>query len=285
MADNSLTNELLGYSASDRLLILNADDFGMCHSINEGILRSIRSGVVSSCTLMVPCPWSLHAMQLLTENPDIPFGVHLTAVCEHAYYRWRPLRSRDKVPSLLGESGYFFSYDRIDESVAQINRSELEIEFRAQIETVFDAGLKPTHLDSHCHVHTRREDLFDMVVNLGRDYGLAVRAHMAPLIVKLHQQGLPGNDHEVLDSYHKEGAYNDLLRNLPAGLTEWAIHPGLGSAELQAMEPTWEVRQTDFEFFTSPKTKDILAQQGIIVLNYRPLQKLWRQKQPASTSV
>ena len=76
------TNRLLGYPDDARLLIINADDFGMCHTNNEAILRTLKDGVVSSTTLMAPCPWAPHAMQLLREHPDIPFGVHLTVVCE-----------------------------------------------------------------------------------------------------------------------------------------------------------------------------------------------------------
>src|SRR5947207_15090551 len=97
----SETNKLLGYPEDARLLIINADDFGMCHAINEAIFRTLKEGVVRSTTLMVPCPWALHAMHLLGENPDMAFGVHLTVICDRAHYRWGPLAPRDKVTSLL----------------------------------------------------------------------------------------------------------------------------------------------------------------------------------------
>src|SRR5918999_4507414 len=73
-------NELLGYPADARLLIINADDFGAYHAVNAAILRTLTEGVVRSTTLMAPCPWALHAMRLLQEHPDIAFGVHLTIV-------------------------------------------------------------------------------------------------------------------------------------------------------------------------------------------------------------
>src|SRR5919202_4766636 len=76
----SETNTRLGYPFDARLLIINADDFGMCHAINDAILRSLKDGVVCSTSVMVPCPWALHAMHLLAENPDIPFGIHLTVI-------------------------------------------------------------------------------------------------------------------------------------------------------------------------------------------------------------
>src|SRR5215469_12075434 len=92
----SQANRLLGYPGNGRLLIINADDFGRSHASNVATLRALTEGVVSSTTLMVPCPWALHAMQLLTEHPEISFGVHLTIVSESSRYRWGPLTSRDR---------------------------------------------------------------------------------------------------------------------------------------------------------------------------------------------
>jgi predicted glycoside hydrolase/deacetylase ChbG (UPF0249 family) len=283
MPPQSLTNKLLllGYPPDARLLILNADDFGMCYSENEATLRVIQEGLANSCTLMVPCPWGLHGLQLLRENPDIPFGVHLTAVSEYAYYRWGPLTCLEQVPSLVDETGYFYSEDRIPEFLAQVKLAELETEFRAQIKAVLEAGLQPTHLDSHCHIHTRREEIFEMTLNLAREYGLAVRASYSPFIEQLRRQGYPAVDHDVLDSYDiktrdKPLYYHKLLRELPVGLSEWAMHPAAGSAELQAITPSWPVRQADFDFLMSREAQEIVQEEGIILLDYASLQELWK---------
>ena len=109
----SRTNRFLGYADDTRLLIINADDFGRSHASNEATLRAVRDGVVSSTTLMVPCPWALHAMQLLIDHPEISFGIHLTVISDVPLYRWGSLTSRDKVPSLIDEAGFFYSYERI----------------------------------------------------------------------------------------------------------------------------------------------------------------------------
>ena len=68
-------------------MVINTDDFGMCHAINDAALRTLRDGVATSTTLMVPCPWAPHAMHVLRENPDIAFGVHLTATTNADNYR------------------------------------------------------------------------------------------------------------------------------------------------------------------------------------------------------
>jgi len=88
---NNRSNELLGYPADARLLILNADDFGMYRAVTEAIFRTLQEGVVRSTSLMVPCPFALHAMHLLRENPDLAFGVHLTVVRDQFNYNWGPL--------------------------------------------------------------------------------------------------------------------------------------------------------------------------------------------------
>ena len=281
LLNKSQTNSLLGYPADARLLIINADDFGMCHAVNEASLRALKEGLASSCSLMTPCPWALHALKLLEESPQIPFGVHLTSVSEQPYYRWGPLTCRQEVLSLVDEAGYFYSEPRIDEFLGQVNLAELEREYRSQIELVLGMGLQPTHLDSHCGIHTRREQIFEMTVGLAREYGLALRVSGPSFVEKLQRQGYPTNDHALVDSYrlqiaNKSARYAQMLRELPVGLSEWAVHPGLGNEELQALMPSWQVRQTDFDFFMSPEARTIVEEEGIIILDYRALQTLWR---------
>src|SRR5882724_6937644 len=202
--DKGATNGLLGYPDDARLLIINADDFGMCHATNVAIFRALTEGVVCSATLMVPCAWASHAMHLLAENPAIPFGIHLTAIGDGVNYRWRPLTGRDKVPSLVDEMGYFYNSDRIHECLARAKLDELEVEFRAQIETVLAAKLKPTHLDWHSLRINRRPEIFDVMFKLAREYGLALRVRERALIEKVQRQGLPSNDYDFLDSYGLE---------------------------------------------------------------------------------
>lgn len=279
------TNQLLGYPEDARLLILNADDLGMCHAINEAIFRTLKDGVVQSTTLMVPCPWALHAMHLLRESPEIAFGVHLTVICDAERYRWRPLACSEHVPSLVDETGTFYHLDRMSEFLTQAKLDELEVEFRTQIETVLSAGLKPTHLDWHCLHDGGRTDIFDMTLGLANEYGLALRVGEQTSGEPLQRRGLPTNQHDLLDSFrldthNKSAQYAQMLRDLPVGLSEWAVHPGYGNAELQAIDPeTWDVRQTDFDFLMSSEAQDIIRQEGIILLNYQPLQAIWKGAQ------
>jgi predicted glycoside hydrolase/deacetylase ChbG (UPF0249 family) len=277
------TNRLLGYPDDARLLIINADDFGMCHSINEGTFRTLTEGVVRSTTLMVPCPWALHAMRLLRENPDIDFGVHLTAIGDGYDYRWGPLTPRDRVPSLVDESGYFYNFDRMAEFFARVKMDELEVEWRAQIEVVLAAGLRPTHLDWHSLRIGERTDIPDLMIGLAKEYGLALRVRGQWWIEKVHGLSLPANDYDFLDSSSlstedKPAQLAQMLRELPAGLSEWAVHPGHDSAELLAMEPEGNhIRQTDYEAMVSNEVREAIRQDGIVLLSYAPLQVVWQR--------
>jgi len=282
--NKSQTNLLLGYPVDARLLIINADDLGMCNAINEAIFRTLKEGVVRSTSLMVPCPWALHAMRFLAAHPEIHFGVHLTVISDAVDYRWGPVTSREKVPSLIDEAGYFYSFQRMPEFLAQARLDQLEMEFRAQIEVVVASRLKPTHLDWHALRIGGRADIFDLMLGLAKEYGLALRVAGRSLIEKLQNQGLPTNDFDFLDSYgldpvNKAARYAQMLHELPAGLSEWAVHPGLDNAELLAIEPDGNhVRQTDVDFWTSQPAKDIVKEEGIILLDYRALQVVWREK-------
>lgn len=275
------TNRLLGHPADARLLIINADDFGMCHAINEATVHALKAGVASSTSVMAPCPWAPHALRLLREHPEIPFGVHLTVVCDWLDYRWGPLASKEKVPSLIDEAGYFYSSGRIPELLARAELDELAVEFRAQIEAVLAARLRPTHLDWHCLADGGRADIFDLTLRLAREYGLAPRIHDQAVAKRWRRAGFPANDHGVLDSFRlntvdKSAQYAQLVRALPAGLSEWAVHPSLGNAEAQALEPdSWQVRKADFDFLIAQEARDILEEEGIVLLDYRPLQKVW----------
>jgi predicted glycoside hydrolase/deacetylase ChbG (UPF0249 family) len=231
----------------------------------------------------------LHATRFLTDHPEIPFGIHLTAICDGVDYRWGPVSAKEEVPSLIdqglpGQARYFYCFEHMAEFLAQVSLDELEMEFRAQIEVVLAAGLEPSHLDWHSLRIGSRADISDLMFRLAREYGLALRVTGRTWIEKLQNRGFPTNDHDFLDSYSldpadKTAQYGHLLRELPVGLSEWAVHPGLDHPELLAMEPGEKrIRQTDFDFLTSQQTKNLVREEGIILVDYRALQAIWKEK-------
>ncbi len=281
--NKSRTNQLLGYPADARLLIINADDFGMCHAVNVAVFRALQQGILCSTTLMVPCPWALQAMHFLIDHPEITFGIHLTVISDWVDYRWGPVISKAKVPSLVDNSGYFYNFEQMWAFLAQVQLDQLEMEFRAQIETVIATGLRPTHLDWHSLRLGNRADIFGVMLRLAQEYGLALRVAGQAWRETLQSQGLPTNDYDFLDSYlldpvDRSARYTQMIRELPEGLTEWAVHPGLNNAELLAIEKdSRHIRQSDYEFLVSEDVEALIKAEGIILLNYRVLQAVWNE--------
>src|SRR5712675_714394 len=143
---NTSVAERLGFGRDAKLLIVHADDVGMTHAVNAATIKALESGALNSASIMVPCPWFPEIADYAKVHPDLDFGLHLTLTSERVYYRWGPVASKDKVPSLVDENGYFHHDWK---PTTRINLKEVDLELRAQIDRAYAMGLRPTHLDSH----------------------------------------------------------------------------------------------------------------------------------------
>jgi predicted glycoside hydrolase/deacetylase ChbG (UPF0249 family) len=277
-----LTNRILGYPDDQHLLLLNADDFGMCHGINQGIIEVLEAGIVRSTSLMVCCAWANEASEYLRQHPTVPFGVHLTAVCDSPLYTWGPCLPVDQVPDLVSPQGHFWGFDEFHNVSRPNALPQLEREFRRQIELVYALGLRPDHLDWHSIRLNKKPGVFNMLLRLAHEFRLPLRVFGADNIQKVQALGLPCNDYDLLDSYLIEpvgqsSRYLELAHELKPGLNEWAIHPGLANEELLAFEPgSRGIRQRDHDYWTSPEARQTLEAQGVVVIDYGALQPFWQ---------
>jgi hypothetical protein len=283
--------ERLGYPPDTRLVIIHADDLGETHAVNAATIKALESGTINSASLMVACPWFPEMADYAKSHPDADFGLHLTVTSERVYYRWGPVASADKVPSLLDENKYFH-HDW--EHGQHADAREAEIEVRAQIERALAMGVHPTHLDTHQYrLVVSGKDLFDAVLRVAHEYKL-------PLFVARDwfannpylEKSLGPNDividHEVtiapsVTPEKWNEFYIQALKNLKPGVTEFVIHPGLDDEELRAAtreRSTWGSawRQRDYDFFTSNEFREILAQQKIQLITWRELARLAAKK-------
>src|SRR5580658_709885 len=167
------TAERLGYPSAARLLIVNADDFGMCHDENEATIEGLTSGLFTSSTILVTCPWFEEAAEFARQNADADLGVHLTLNSEWERYKWGPVLGAKTVPSIVEERGYLwpdvpsvYANDRLD---------EVEAELRAQIEKALAAKIDASHLDCHMGPLHLRGDYHEIYARLARDYRLPIR--------------------------------------------------------------------------------------------------------------
>jgi predicted glycoside hydrolase/deacetylase ChbG (UPF0249 family) len=277
----------LGYPPGTKLIIVHADDLGETHAVNAAAIKALEAGTINSASLMVPCPWFPEIADYAKSHPDADFGLHLTLTSERVYYRWSPVASGDKVPSLVDENGYFHHDWEQNE---HIDAKEVEIELRAQVERALAMGVHPTHLDSHQYrlIMSGRE-LFDVMLRVAHAYKLPVFVTRDWFADHPYLQSSLGPDDVVVDhtvTIEPEIApdkwvdfYLTALKNLKPGVTEFVIHPGYDDEELRAAtreRSTWGAawRQRDYDFFTSDQFRKVLAQQNIKLITWRELARV-----------
>jgi chitin disaccharide deacetylase len=276
----------LGYPADAKLLILNADDLAVTHSEDVASLAALDQKLITSATVMVPCPWFTEVAAYAKANPDADLGLHLTLTAEWQTYRWGPILSRALVPSLVGPDGYFYPDTR--EVAERAKLDEVESEIRAQIERAKAMGLEPSHLDSHMHVLYHTPELFRVFLKVAREYKLPVRmARNDPLFEQLLPLMAPGDP--IPDAIFSPGAdvaasgwkdyYVNLIKSLQPGVTEIFVHLAGDDAETQAVtvnHPDWGAawRQREVEAISSPQFRKALEDNHVILIGWRDIKKL-----------
>jgi len=285
-AQTKTVAERLGYPADSKLVIIHADDLAVAHSEDAASFDALDRHAVTSASIMVPCPWLTEVADYAKAHPDADLGLHLTLTAEWKTYRWGPVESKDKVPSLLDPSGYL--WPEVEPAVRNIKAEDAEREIRAQIQRAIAAGIHPTHLDSHMGTLFARPDLFAVYVKVAHEYKLpflAVRTADAPkeLLSLLSDKDV------VLDSLVIAGPqvgaanwktfYSSAIKNLKPGVTEIIVHLGHDDAELQAVtvdHPDYGAawRQRDYDAVTSPDFKQALEENHVILIHWKDLKKL-----------
>jgi len=276
--------EKLGYHRDAKLLIVHADDVGVTHSVNAATIKALDTGLVNSASIMVPCPWFPEIADYAKSHPALDFGLHLTLTSERVYYRWGPVASKDKVPSLVDENGYFH-HDWTPST--KINPQEVELELRAQIDRAYAMGIHPTHLDSHQYrLISSGKDLFEVFLRVAHAYKLPffvtrdwfkeqpyLESTLTPADVVI--------DHTVtiapaVPPEKWAEFYKTALKNLQPGVTEFVIHLAFADDEMKAAtreRDTWGAawRQRDFDFFTSQEFRKLLQEQNIKLVTWREM--------------
>jgi len=266
----------LGHDEDARLLIINCDDLGMSHSANEGVFRSLRDGLATSATLMVPCPWAREAAARY-DGEDV--GVHLTLTAEFELYRWGPITH---APSLLGGGGGFPR--TIEDVWDHADLDEVHRELRAQIERAIEWGFDVTHLDSHMGTLQLRPEFFDVYLDLAVEFALPMRLSATatqelvgfPFRDRAAEEGVVAPD--TLVFYAGVGArepFEALLASLPPGVTEIYLHPATDHAELRALAPDAAGRIDDLHLLTTDESiRHAVERSGAQLIGWRELREL-----------
>ena len=283
------TAERMGYPADAKLLIVNGDDIGMCHAANVATVAGLREGILTSASLMVPCPWALEAIQMIS---GLDVGVHLTLTAEWKTFRWGPLTPEGRIPSngLVDAEGYFWSADAPVQEHG--NPATARIEAQAQVEWALARGMNVTKLDGHMGVFSTHRDYLAIYLDLAGQYRLPVRLRSiesyldrgrpdlaelvgvarSKLLAPDQTAGLPLRDPERLEAHLLE-----IIQNLKPGVTELVLHAAAPGEELTAIAPDAAARVEAYRLVTaSPVARHAIAAAGIKLIGYQELRDAQR---------
>jgi predicted glycoside hydrolase/deacetylase ChbG (UPF0249 family) len=137
----------LGFSDTDRLVILHTDDIGMCQASVQAFKDLWESGGISSGAIMMPCPWAKTAADYCKTHPGVDMGVHATLNAEWDTYRWSPLSSLDPSTGLVDSDG--FLWRSVEEAQANADPQAVAVELQAQVNKALEWGVDVTHVDTH----------------------------------------------------------------------------------------------------------------------------------------
>ncbi|MGO4182757.1 polysaccharide deacetylase family protein [Paenibacillus sp. TAF43_2] len=296
----------LGYGENEKLLIINADDYGVCHSVNVGIQQLLLEQTVSSATIMMPCGWAREAALWSARHPQVDVGVHFTFTSEWDMYRWGPVNRKGSTSSLVTHENYFPKDSKTFE--LQADPEQVKEELIAQIEMALAMGMKPSHADNHMgslYGLATGRNFLSIVLDVCASYGLPFRlprnlrqnigqvaspeleeqakqlgmlADSKGVVILDYLIGLPFHleEGETFDSL--KASMQQVLEGLQPGVSEIIIHPSLVTDELNAFHMQPLKRGMEFELFRDAEIKNTLQKENIRMIRWSELQKLQRAR-------
>jgi predicted glycoside hydrolase/deacetylase ChbG (UPF0249 family) len=231
-----------------RYLIVNADDFGLSHGVNRGIIHAHASGIVTSANLMVYGPAAAEAAAYGRRHPSFSIGLHVD-LGEWVYQKksWQPIYQR----------------------VALDDTTTIGKEVSRQV-ALFQRLLhkNPSHLDSHQHVH-RHACVRDVLVRLSRRLDIPLRDHSPSIQYCGAFYGQTGEGLPLRHVVSRLGL-GRILKALPPGCSELSCHPGLGN-DLNSVYRT--ERAKEVKVLCDPRIRDVLMAEGIKLRSFAELAK------------
>lgn len=278
-----------------RYLIIHADDAGLCRSVNSATIDAMERGVVSSASMMVPCPAFEEFAEYARHHPEKDFGIHLTLNAEFRSHRWGPVLPRSEVPGLCDSQGFLWAEP--SQTAANARADEVERELTAQIERALALKVPVSHLDSHMGTLLLRPDFLDVYVNLALKYSLpilfvrtgeafhsfqvfnGIDRSVREISTKLERNNLPVLEQirmrYAFDSLSQRYTiYRDTVRGLPPGVSELIVHCGYADEELYAVTGSAPQRDADRRVMMDPEFRRELELNGIKILNWRQFREM-----------
>ncbi len=296
--------EKLGFPAGKRVLILHADDVGMCAEANQAAERYLAAGHVQSAALMVPCPWFNEFAAWYRRRPQHDVGIHLTLTSEWKFYRWGPVAPRSEVRGLIDRDGYL--HRDVLSVATNATAAEVEKEIRAQVDRALARGIRPGHLDTHMGTLYARPDFVRAYIKVAVEYDIpAMVVELTPrAVARFRKQGYPISDEMVRDgkeyplpklddfrtvpggaTYEEKLAnFFALVKSLRPGITELIFHPAFETEGLRRITGSWQQRSWEAKMFSDPRVREFFAREGVLFTNWKEMMERHRARQPKKTA-
>lgn len=285
-------------------LIVNADDFGLTEDVNRGIIVAHRDGILTSTSLLANGSAFQQAVTSSRKFVQLSVGVHLNLS------QGNPVSPANRIPSLVNKQGelHLGPLDLWMRFLTKrLSLENIHTECRAQILKVIEAGIAPTHLDGHLHVHLLPQ-LSPVLIRLAREFGIRhIRcptedlAITLPLVWRINGNSLAALKRSAVaygvssfaerlreyllavgitcpnaflglahTGFLDTNALKVLIAKVPDGTTELMCHPGCDSSELKSFGGSLtREREVELLALTALEIKDLVGNLGIRLVNFK----------------
>jgi len=232
--------------SGERILIVNADDFGQSAGINAGIVEAHRRGIVTSASLMVRGSAAAEAVELGRDCPALSLGLHL-----------------DLGEWVFRDSAWVPRYQVVPLDDPQAIRAEMARQL-ASFQRMTRS--EPTHIDSHQHVH-----LNEPVRAIAEEFAQALRVPLRrchPAIRYCGDFYGQDSDGSPLPARISVDGLLGILADLPEGVVELCCHPA-AAADLDTMYRA--ERRQELAALCDPRIRGAVEKLGIKLCSFRDI--------------
>lgn len=294
--------ERLGYPPGKKVIMLHADDAGLCEEANIAIKQYFENGQIQSASAMPPCPNFDEFIEWAKENPQYDIGLHLTFTSEFERYRWSTVLPVEQVPSLNDKDGKIWLETR--DVLINATAEDVAKEIRGQIDKSIQLGFRPTHIDTHEGTLYANMEYAKAFLQAAMDYNIP--ANVADLsdpavlaywrekgkgaiftddeyVEFMNSYTLPKLDYmfaiEPADSYEmKIENFKKLISSLKPGLTEiLSFHPAIESEQLKGITNAWQQRVWEAQMFADDDVIQFIEDEGVIFTDWKEIMKRFRE--------
>lgn len=241
-------------------LIINADDFGYSNGVNYGIIDAYKNGILTSTTLMINMSGTIHAVELMKENPELAVGLHLNISLG------RPLTDGK---TLVDENGFFMKPDILPKGYLY-DEDELRAEVKAQYGKYLKiVGKKPSHLDSHLFSTDKVPQMRKIASELALENDIPMRNfdideyNHVEFINYRNYNAKPTLDYIV-------DFFEDIIKN---EYVEIMTHPGYVDYSLNNNSSYNIQRTNEVEFLTSDAIRNLIKKNNVNLITYNDVRK------------